>query len=175
MHIKTFSRCLCAGLFLALSTPIAFANTKSFTYGSQKLNMIPQDEYSKCLINTAYKYNLDPYLILAIKRVESSNRWDKNVFNKNKNGTRDIGIMQTNTIHLKTLKRFNITEADLYEPCVSMEVAGWMLAKLIKDHGVIEGIGRYHSKTPRFKDPYIDKVLKQWKTLLTSAGLYQAR
>ena len=139
----------------------------------EHIKLVSKSPVGMCVLRSARKYRLDPYLIWAIKRVETGRGLDGNIVGNNTNKTRDIGLMQTNTIHLNDLKRFGITEHDLKDPCVSLDVAGWMLAKLIKKHGVREGVGRYHSGTPKYKNPYIKKVFKEWYSLVNTAKKFQ--
>jgi len=140
---------------------------------TQNITLVSKSHIGKCVLRTAKKYRLDPYLIWAVKRVETGRSLEGNRVGNNTNKTRDIGLMQTNSMHLKALKEFGITESHLKEPCISLDVAGWMLAGLIKKHGVREGVGRYHSGTPKFKNPYIKKVFKEWYSLVKTAKKFQ--
>ncbi len=48
------------------------------------------------------------------------------------NGTRDIGLMQINSIHLPRLLKLGVTEERLLsEPCLSVEVGASILADFI--------------------------------------------
>lgn len=167
--MRYLSPALVAALFM-LSTPSAYAQTALsmalLTPDNKKVRLIATQPISRCVLAVAKKYKLDPYLIWSIKRVESGKSLKGDVVGHNKNGTRDIGLMQTNTIHLKKLSEFGITEDHLKQPCISLDVAGWMLSDLIERHGVREGVGRYHSKTPKYKEPYIKKVFSQWSKLV---------
>jgi soluble lytic murein transglycosylase-like protein len=87
-----------------------------------------------CWEQAAQKYGVDAQLLYAIAKTESSlqplatNR-------ANANGSYDVGLMQINSSWLPVLKRYGIAEKDLYEPCVSIEVAAWILANNIRTHG----------------------------------------
>ena len=52
-----------------------------------------------CWVETASRYDIEPELLQAIAAVESGNRADA-INTTNSNGTRDIGLMQINSIHL---------------------------------------------------------------------------
>jgi len=165
---------LFVGLALCLHLSPAAANsagtvTTQGAVQSDKIKLIAKQPIGKCVLRVARKYHLDPYLIWAVKRVETGSSLKGDIVGHNTNGTKDVGFMQTNTIHMEKLAAYGITENDLKQPCVSIEVGGWMLATLISKHGVREGVGRYHSKTPKYKYPYIKKVFKEWLTLVRAA------
>jgi len=71
---------------------------------------------------------------MAIAKTESG--FNSRATNVNKNGTKDIGLMQINSAHLETLAKYNITEQVLYDnPCANVNVGAWILAKSIAHHG----------------------------------------
>ncbi|AUG09339.1 transglycosylase SLT domain-containing protein [Pseudomonas sp. S09G 359] len=88
-----------------------------------------------CWVETASRYNIEPELLQAIAAVESGYRMDA-INAANRNGTRDIGLMQINSIHLPRLLKQGITEERLLsEPCLSVEVGASILAEFIRRFG----------------------------------------
>ena len=87
-----------------------------------------------CWSKAGQLHAIEPELLRAIADVESGLRPD--VINHNRNGTRDIGLMQINSIHLPHLSARGITEQRLLdEPCLSVEVGASVLAGFIARYG----------------------------------------
>lgn len=87
-----------------------------------------------CWQEAAERHAVEPELLYAIAQVESSLRPD--AINQNKNGSRDIGLMQINSIHLPRLADEGITEQQLLsQPCLSIDVGASILAQMILRHG----------------------------------------
>jgi soluble lytic murein transglycosylase-like protein len=88
-----------------------------------------------CWADVASRYDIEPELLQAIAAVESGYRADA-MNHANRNGTRDIGLMQINSIHLPRLLQLGITEERLLaEPCLSVEVGASILAGFIQRFG----------------------------------------
>ncbi len=88
-----------------------------------------------CWTEAASQYDIEPELLQAIAAVESGYRAEAMNYSNN-NGSRDIGLMQINSIHLPRLLKQGITEQRLLgEPCLSVEVAASILADFIKQFG----------------------------------------
>ncbi|WP_294739153.1 transglycosylase SLT domain-containing protein [uncultured Pseudomonas sp.] len=88
-----------------------------------------------CWEEVASRHNIEPELLQAIAAVESGYRAEA-MNHANTNGTRDIGLMQINSIHLPRLLKEGITEQRLLnEPCLSVEVGASILADFIKQFG----------------------------------------
>ena len=121
-------------------------------------------EIATCIASAAHQHSLDPLLLLAVKYVETANRTDTPI-RHNKNGTRDIGLMQINTVWEATLHHFGIDYSDLETPCTNIAVGAWILANRIKRKGLWEGIGAYHSNTPHLSQRYQAKVKAVWEEL----------
>ena len=87
-----------------------------------------------CVNWAASRYAVPVELLQAIAQVESSA--NPRAFNRNVDGTHDIGLMQINSIHLPRLLKQGITEQRLLdEPCLSVEVGASILADFIKQFG----------------------------------------
>lgn len=93
------------------------------------------------------KYQLNPALLYAIAKTESGLKpWAKNV---NKDGSIDHGMMQINSRWLPTLAKHGITERDLYDPCVSLDVGAWVLHHNMKRLGNSwNAVGAYNAASP---------------------------
>ncbi|MDN5486381.1 MAG: transglycosylase SLT domain-containing protein, partial [Pseudomonas sp.] len=85
-----------------------------------------------CWEEAASRHDLEPELLQAIASVESGYRAQAMNYT-NRNGTRDIGLMQINSIHLPRLLKQGITEERLLsEPCLSVEVGSSILVEFIQ-------------------------------------------
>jgi soluble lytic murein transglycosylase-like protein len=87
-----------------------------------------------CWESAGQQYAVEPRLLYAIAEVESG--LNSQAVNHNKNGTRDLGVMQINSVHLPRLAEKGITERRLLEePCVTINVGAAILAEFIAKHG----------------------------------------
>lgn len=110
--------------------------------------------------SVAAKHQLNPRLLYAIAQTES--RLNPLAFNRNKNGSRDIGMMQINSSWLPLLARHGISEADLYDACVSLDVGAWILAKNQQSYGnTWEAVGAYNARSPALRARYAESVYRQ--------------
>lgn len=118
-----------------------------------------------CWDEAAKYHKVDPWLLYAIAYVES--RFNPNAIGKNKNGTRDIGLMQINDkVWLPKLNKIGITKEMLKDPCVSVYVGAWILRQNINEFGYTKkAIGAYHSRTPRLNKAYSDRVYAAYNKL----------
>ncbi|TAL53583.1 transglycosylase SLT domain-containing protein [Pandoraea sp.] len=103
--------------------------------------------YADCWREAGARYHIDPALLYAMAHVESG--LDPKARNKNRDGTRDIGLMQINSRHLPRLAKFGITEKKLLdEPCTSVMVGAWILADFIRREGYNwRAVGAYNAGT----------------------------
>ena len=91
--------------------------------------------FAYCWEETASRYGIEPELLQAIAAVESGFRADA-INHANQNGTRDIGLMQINSIHLPRLLKLGITEERLLsEPCLSVKIGASILAEFVQRFG----------------------------------------
>ncbi|NCQ52282.1 lytic transglycosylase domain-containing protein [archaeon] len=126
-----------------------------------------------CWDNAAKVYGIDPWMLMAIAKVESS--FNHKAININKNKSADLGMMQINQIWLPTLKRFGINKEDLFNPCTSVFVGSWILAQNIRKFGYNQdGIGAYNSpRNVTIRRNYAQKVFKAYREVTND--LYYAR
>jgi soluble lytic murein transglycosylase-like protein len=96
------------------------------------------------------EYGIDPRLLYAIAKVESS--LNPAARNRNGNGSTDVGLMQINSTHLPTLNRFGIDEKGLLDPCTNIRVGAWVLANNFASHGVSwDAVGMYNASCSRLR------------------------
>jgi soluble lytic murein transglycosylase-like protein len=87
-----------------------------------------------CWNEAGARHAIEPELLRAIADVESGQ--NPNAMNYNKDGSRDIGLMQINSHHLPRLSAQGITEQRLLgDPCLSVEVGASVLADFIARYG----------------------------------------
>jgi len=121
---------------------------------------ISPEQISQCFQNAGAYYRVSPTLLWGIAKVESG--FNPFAFNRNANGTYDIGIMQVNSSHIPKLKKLGLKdEKMLWDPCYNIYVGAWVLSHCIKQHGYTwEAVGCYNAKTQWKRVKYSQKVYK---------------
>ncbi|OIQ99317.1 transglycosylase SLT domain protein [mine drainage metagenome] len=107
-----------------------------------------------CWAEAAQRYGVSADLLYAIARAESNlNPQAANRSHIQRTGSYDIGLMQINSGHLRTLFRHGIKEADLYEPCTNIMVGAWLLADSFSHRGATwDAVGAYNAACSQLKD-----------------------
>ena len=147
-----------------IQNPIAASKSKK---GGKYRHLIDNSsQISGCWDKAAVIYGVDPWLLMAIAKTESS--FNINAINVNKNKSVDIGMMQINTIWLPTLKKFGIQKEHLFNPCTSIFVGAWIVAQNIKSFGYNQdGIGAYNSPgNIKIRRNYAKKVYSSYAELV---------
>ncbi|MBU2708720.1 lytic transglycosylase domain-containing protein [Zooshikella marina] len=115
-----------------------------------------------CMVQAASDYNIPLRGLLALWMVEGG---QIGTVSKNTNGTNDYGPFQTNTVWVKKLKKdFGITAEMLTDDfCLSARTAAYILRYEINLAGgsFWDGVGHYHSRTPKYKYKYIKRVYQK--------------
>ena len=121
-----------------------------------------------CWEQAAARYSVNPALLVAIARTESG--LNPLAINRNRNGSRDIGLMQINSRWLPSLAMHGISERDLLDPCTSIHVGAWVLAGNVQRLGnTWEAVGAYNARNPVLRHAYAQRVYRQLERASASA------
>ncbi len=114
-----------------------------------------------CFELAAQRYGVPKTLLIAIAEQESGLRAGV-VNTANRNGSRDIGLMQINSGWLPTLTQYGITENDLLDPCVNTLVGAWILKGNFRRLGyTVNALGAYNARDPVKRLKYANAVLRR--------------
>ena len=134
----------------------------------------PATVRANCWAAAGARYDIDPLLLYSIAKVESS--LNPAAFNRNRNGTFDIGLMQINSSHLPQLRKVGITRKQLVaQPCTSVMAGAQILAGLIGQHGYTwKAVGAYNAGSMPERAPlrrtYEAKVWRMYRVVLQQHG-----
>lgn len=110
-----------------------------------------------CWEEAAARYQLNAALLHALARTESG--LNPRAVNHNRDGSRDIGLMQVNTAWLPRLAAHGIGERDLFDPCTNIHVGAWILAGNVSRFGPTwEAVGAYNARSPERRRAYAARV-----------------
>lgn len=110
-------------------------------------------EQERCIVPASEFHQVNPHILRAILRVESSLK--PSTVTRNENGTLDVGMGGMNSIHFRELAKFGIAPEHLLDACVASFVAAWHLKKNVNKYGnTWFGVAAYHSTTPYFNQRY---------------------
>lgn len=122
------------------------------------LFLAPAIATAACFDAAGARYGVSPLLLKAIQKTENA-AGDPRLVRENKNGTKDYGLMQINTVWLGALSKYGVSSEHLLDPCINVMVGAWILSNHIARHGLNwESVGRYHSSTQFRRDAYAEKV-----------------
>lgn len=106
------------------------------------------------------KWKVNPYILYSIAKTESGLN-PRAINRANANGSEDVGMMQINSFWFPKLAKYGITRESLFNACVSLDVAGWILSQNMARHGnTWTAIGAYNAVTPSKRVVYARKILK---------------
>ena len=111
-----------------------------------------------CLDDAAVYHHVSPALARAMAMQESS--MNPAAVNTNANGSRDIGLLGINTMHLPELAKYGITEQSLFDRCINAYVGMWIAAQNFARYGyTASGLGAYNAASPEKRLEYARRVL----------------
>lgn len=114
-------------------------------------------DFFSCYSHAAQYHGVNEVVLRAIAIRESTE--NPKAVNMNSNGSKDIGVMQINSINMEELGIYGISEKDLWDPCNNIYVGAWILRKHIDHSGnTWKAVGRYKSKTPSIRDEYAKEI-----------------
>ena len=120
--------------------------------------------YLACMALVAHLYALPPRVLPAIHAVEGG---APGIVHANRDGSRDLGVMQVNTLWLPALARYTHTTAAtvasrlLGEPCYNIAAAGAIFRTYLNETrgDLLQAVGDYHSHTRSLNILYQGAVL----------------
>lgn len=112
-----------------------------------------------CINLAAITFSVPATLIVSILKNENGKIGE---VRKNKNNTFDYGPFQINSVWIKEIEPFGFTKEDIqFDRCKATMVATWIIAKgLAQEKSAWEGVGNYHSHTPKLNNAYHTSVQK---------------
>ena len=125
---------------------------------------LPHTAQAFCFEEAGRRYGVSSQILWAIAKAESN--FDSSATNHNTNGSRDVGLMQINSLWEKEL---GAAWDCLDDPCHSVMVGAWILSRCLREFGnTWQGVGCYHSRTPHLNERYAARIAE----ILRQAGLY---
>lgn len=120
--------------------------------GTTPLPALP-DSLRQCFDRHAARFGLDSGLLQSVARVESGMQPGvDNNDHEARTGSRDIGLMQINTVWLPTLRQYGIGLKELRDPCTNIEVGAWILSDLVQRYGNSwTAVGAYNAACTELK------------------------
>lgn len=119
-----------------------------------------------CIASAAARYQVPVDLIRAIIKTEGGTTGQTV---GNNNGSRDMGLMQVNTIHLPMLARYGITrDMVVNDECLNIQLGTFILHRELSRGGDFwTNVGAYNSRTPvhnvRYRAKVWNNLLKIWQ------------
>ncbi|MEZ9709270.1 lytic transglycosylase domain-containing protein [Vibrio breoganii] len=125
----------------------------------------------QCVNRAARHFQIHPYVIKAIIKVEGGKR---GTMSRNSNKTYDMGLMQINTIHLPDIQKQypNLQwQRIAFSECTNIAIGTWILSQRIAEaKSLWDGVGHYHSKTPKYKQIYLGKIEQAYREVIRNRG-----
>jgi hypothetical protein len=117
-----------------------------------------------CLEDISRLFQVPLSMLLLVMDVEQGKVGKES---RNRNGSKDYGPMQINSVWLPKLQRLGITEDLLRDHgCVNAAAAAWLLrSHLIETRDPLKAISVYHSRRPDLKKRYLKTALDRARRL----------
>jgi hypothetical protein len=125
------------------------------------LDFVTQAEPAYCIVSGAHRFDLPPEALLSLALVEGGRNGTAST---NTNGSQDLGLMQINTLWLKSKSPLNAYvnfTTLINDVCANAHTAAWILASEVKKAGgdLWKAIGKYHNPSNKeLANIYIKKV-----------------
>ncbi len=125
-----------------------------------------------CFDAAALHHGVNPWLLRAIAKHESSGKASARGINDPSNGlsisrSEDWGMMQINTQHLPKLAAYGVRPEQLWDGCTSVFFGAWILRGSVSIHGnTWTAVGAYNSPLPARRAWYAGKIqaiLANWQ------------
>lgn len=141
---------------LAIAVAALMAASSAASAQSARLRTDPEP-VAQCIAQAAQAFRIPELPLWIILDVE---RGTLGRVSRNTNGTYDMGPMQINSIWLKRLAPYGITEHQvLNNLCMNIYVGAWIFTKELKEHGTLpKAIANYHSPTPKHQMRYLGLI-----------------
>lgn len=125
-----------------------------------------------CVYRASQYYKVPLAALIGIMAVEAG---QIGKFSTNKDGTRDNGPMQINTVWMPEFGKKGITESQLRnDGCLNVFAAAWILNQHFQStENKWDAVGRYHSKTPKFNLRYQKMVQKKLASINNYTAIIQ--
>lgn len=115
------------------------------------------DSLRECFSVASNAYQIPQNLLMAIAKVESG--FNPSAFNRNTNGSADIGMMQINSSHIPFLEQHGIDRSLLWDGCANIKIGAWVLATQMARHGrTWRAVGAYNARSESKRKVYVHKV-----------------
>ena len=122
-----------------------------------------------CIDDAAQYHGINPQLVRAIAQHESGMR--PLAFNRNRDGSVDVGLMQINSRWLLTLARYGIQPENLWNPCINGYVGAWILKSNVQRFGPTwKAVGAYNAASPAKQLQYANQIYMQWNRIRLTTG-----
>lgn len=130
---------------------------------------INQSAFADCFTSAAETQGISEDLLRAIGKVESN--YNPEALNPKSHA---LGVMQILPSNFKSLEKFDITEADLHQPCTNINSGAWILAGFIKQYGPVwRAVGAYGVGNGKAKEVEAQRAIyagKVQKALIALQG-----
>jgi soluble lytic murein transglycosylase-like protein len=112
----------------------------------------------ECVSESARRFGVPLAMVLMVMDAEAG---EVGLASRNRNGTRDLGPMQINTVWLGELEAKGLTEAAIRDDgCLNAAAGAWILAgHLLRTKSFARALGDYHSRVPDRGRRYLEGVL----------------
>lgn len=122
---------------------------------------MPEQTFSSCVAQAEQKYQVPACVLRAVHEIESGGELRPGLVHTNRNGTKDYGVTQINTVWANYFQRnFGITALQLADnACLAVNGSAYIIRYEINSTGNFwNGVGNYHSRTPGEHDRYVIRV-----------------